>query len=50
MTHRPIAFELERAVPADDALKDLLPGPHEATLGDAPAPAARRKFNFRWML
>ena len=50
MTHQPIAFELERAVPADDALKDLLPGPLENALGDAPAPAPRQKFNFRKML
>jgi hypothetical protein len=45
MTHQPIAFELERAVPADDALKDLLAGPPENALGNPPAPAAGRKFN-----
>jgi membrane fusion protein (multidrug efflux system) len=50
MTHQPIAFELERAVPADDALKDLLAAPPEATIGDVPVPVARRKFNFRKML
>ena len=50
MTHQPTAFEIERAVPADDALKDLLLPPPETIPANPPAPAARQKFNFRKML
>src|SRR6267378_2353215 len=39
MSHHSTAFEVERPVPAGDAVKDLLPGTH--------APAVIRKFNFR---
>src|SRR6267142_1266102 len=39
MSHHSTAFEIERPVPAGDAVKDLLPGSH--------APAVIRKFNFR---
>src|SRR6266403_3508301 len=39
MSHHSTAFEVERPVPAADALKDLRPGTH--------APAVIRKFNFR---
>src|ERR1700692_2942721 len=50
MTHQPTAFEIERAVPADDALKDLLLPPPETIPANPPVPAARQKFNFRKML
>src|SRR6266853_5292405 len=39
MSHHSTAFEIERPVPAGDAVKDLLPGSH--------APAAVKKLNFR---
>src|ERR1700704_6562687 len=39
MPRHSTAFEIERPVPAGDAVKDLLPGSH--------APAVIRKFNFR---
>ena len=39
MSHHSTAFEVERPVPAGDAVKDLLPGSH--------APTVIRKFNFR---
>ena len=39
MSHHSTAFEVERPLPAGDAVKDLLPGTH--------APAVIRKFNFR---
>ena len=39
MSHYSTAFEVERPVPAGDAVKDLLPGIH--------TPAVIRKFNFR---
>ena len=50
MTHHSTAFEIERPVPADDAVTALLPAPPETALGNQPAPAARQKFNFRKML
>jgi membrane fusion protein (multidrug efflux system) len=42
MTQHSTAFEIERPVPAPDALKDLPPA--------TPAPAAVKKFNFRKLL
>ncbi len=39
MSHHSTAFEVERPVPAGDAVKDLLPSSH--------APAVIKKFNFR---
>src|ERR1700730_17925152 len=42
MTRHSTAFEVERPVPAGDAVKDLLP--------DSRAPAVIRKFNFRRVL
>jgi membrane fusion protein, multidrug efflux system len=42
MTQHSQAFEIERPVPAADALKDLPPA--------TPAPAAAKKFNFRKLL
>src|ERR1700731_3073484 len=50
MTHQPTAFEIERAVPADDALKDSLLPPPETIPATPPVPAARQKLNFRKML
>ena len=50
MTHHSTAFEIERPVPAGDAVIELLPAPPENALGTMPAPAARQKFNFRKML
>src|ERR1700722_15031204 len=38
----PTAFEMERPVPADDVVKDLLPAAPEPALASAPAPAARQ--------
>jgi membrane fusion protein (multidrug efflux system) len=50
MTHHSTAFEIERPVPADDAVKELLPALHEQPAAHEPAPAAKQKFNFRKML
>jgi membrane fusion protein (multidrug efflux system) len=50
MTHHSTAFEIERPVPVDEAVTELLPAPPETALGTPPAPAARQKFNFRKML
>jgi hypothetical protein len=50
MTHHSTAFEIERLVPVDEAVTEPLLAPPENALGDAPAPAARQKFNFRRML
>src|ERR1700729_2566482 len=50
MTRHSPAFEIERPVPADDVVKDLLPAAPEPALASAPAPAARQKLNFRKML
>ncbi len=50
MTHHSTAFEIERPVPADDAVTELLPASPETTLANPPAPAARQKFNFRKLL
>ena len=49
MTRHSTAFEIERPVPADEA-KDLLPAPSETAIAPEPAPATRKKFNFRKML
>jgi hypothetical protein len=48
MTRHSTAFEIERPVPAGDAVKQLLAA-EPAGSGD-PAPAARQKFNLRKML
>jgi membrane fusion protein (multidrug efflux system) len=50
MTQHSTAFEIELPVPADDAIKELLPVPHEQPAAHEPAPAAKQKFNFRKML
>jgi membrane fusion protein (multidrug efflux system) len=50
MTHHSTAFEIERPVPADEAVTELLPAPPENLLANAPVPAARQKFNLRKML
>src|SRR6204780_3466090 len=50
MTHHSTAFEIERPVPAGDAVKELLPAPPEQPATHEPVPAAKRKFNFRKML
>src|ERR1700745_3514677 len=48
MTRHTTAFEIERPFPASQAAEDLLPGPYgESRASEAPAPAPRRKFNFR---
>jgi membrane fusion protein (multidrug efflux system) len=47
MTRHSTAFEVEREVPAGDAVKDLLP---DAADKPAPALAGTKKFNFRKLL
>ena len=48
MTRHTTAFEIERPVPASLAAEDLLPGSYgEGRASEAPAPAPRKKFNFR---
>jgi membrane fusion protein (multidrug efflux system) len=50
MTRHSTAFEIERPVPADDAVMELLPAAAEPAGTGEPAPAARQKFNLRKML
>jgi membrane fusion protein (multidrug efflux system) len=50
MTRRSTAFEIERPVPAGDAVKELLPAAAEPAGSGGPAPAARQRFNSRKML
>ena len=50
MTHHSTAFEIERPVPTEEAVTELLPALPEPAHGDAPVRAARQKFNFRRML
>src|SRR6202171_3662409 len=52
MTQHSTAFEIERPVPAGEALRELRPAaPDDAgTAAMAPAPPAIKKFNFRKML
>jgi membrane fusion protein, multidrug efflux system len=52
MTRHSTDFEIERPVPTAETVKDLLPSLHETapTNEVAPAPAARKKFNFRKLL
>src|SRR6202051_4266618 len=48
MTRHTTAFEIERPVPASLAAEDLLRGSYgEGRASEAPAPAPRKKFNFR---
>jgi membrane fusion protein, multidrug efflux system len=48
MTRHSTAFEIDRPVPAGDAVKDLLPGSYDdGRASEAPAPVQRKKFNFR---
>jgi membrane fusion protein, multidrug efflux system len=49
MTRHSTAFEIERPIPADEA-QDLLPAPSETAIAPEPAPATRKKLNFRKML
>ncbi len=49
MTHHPTAFEVERPVPAGDAVKNLLPEKTTASASEA-ARAVIGKFNFRRLL
>jgi membrane fusion protein (multidrug efflux system) len=49
MTHHPTAFEVGRPVPADAAVKDLLPGASD-TKEIVPAPAPTKKLNLRKLL
>jgi membrane fusion protein (multidrug efflux system) len=48
MTQHSTAFEIERPVPADDAVMARLPAPPETTLANQPA--TRQRFNLRKML
>jgi membrane fusion protein (multidrug efflux system) len=48
MTRHSTAFDIERPVPAGDAVKELLPATQEQAAVNAPA--AKQKFNFRKML
>src|SRR5271157_3853936 len=52
MTRHSTAFEIERPVPADEAVSHLLPQADEKTdkIESAPVTAALRKFNLRKML
>jgi membrane fusion protein, multidrug efflux system len=52
MTRHSTDFEIERPIPTAETIKDLLPASHETALANeaAPAPAARKKLNFRKML
>ncbi|MDB5612009.1 MAG: multidrug resistance efflux pump [Bradyrhizobium sp.] len=52
MTRHSTTFEIERPVPTDDAVKDLLPATHDrASANEAiQAPVPAKKFNFRKML
>jgi membrane fusion protein (multidrug efflux system) len=52
MTQHSTAFEVERPVPAGEAIGSLLPGANDRgdTPVPAPAPAAIKKFNLRKML
>jgi membrane fusion protein (multidrug efflux system) len=48
MTRHSTAFEIDRPVPAGDAVKDLLPGSYDdGRASEAPAPVQRKKFNLR---
>jgi membrane fusion protein (multidrug efflux system) len=49
MTRHSTSFEIDRAVPPDAAVEDLLPGTSETTVAsEAPfAPGVAKKFNFR---
>src|ERR1700733_11356182 len=48
MTRHSTAFEIERPVPAGDVTEELLSGSYgEGRASEAPAPAPRKKFNFR---
>src|ERR1700737_338940 len=50
MTRHSTAFEVERPVPADDTVKDLLPGTDSKAIAGETAPPSSpvvRKFNFR---
>jgi membrane fusion protein (multidrug efflux system) len=50
MTRHSTAFEIERPVPAGEAVKDLPPAPEDAGIQPVAAPARVKKFNFRSML
>src|ERR1700688_3514538 len=51
MSRHSTAFEIERPVPAGDAVKDLQPETSKSSASPvAPAPAAVKKFNFRKLL
>jgi membrane fusion protein (multidrug efflux system) len=50
MTRHSTAFEIERLVPAEDVVKELLPAAAEPAPAGEPAPAARQRFNLRKML
>jgi membrane fusion protein (multidrug efflux system) len=52
MSRHSTAFEVERPVPAGDAVKDLLPDTHNRANASEPSPrrAAAKKFNFRKLL
>ena len=51
MTRHSTAFEIERPVPAGDAIKDLAPDASKVAASEpAPAPVATKKFNFRELL
>jgi membrane fusion protein (multidrug efflux system) len=48
MTRHSTAFEIERPVPAGDAVNELLPGSYgDGRASETPAPVQRKKFNFR---
>jgi membrane fusion protein (multidrug efflux system) len=51
MSRHSTAFELERPVPADGAVRDLLPNTSRISANEAaPAPVPEKKFNFRKLL
>ena len=50
MTQHSTAFEVERPVPAGDAIGSLLPGANDRGDTPAPAPLAVKKFNLRKLL
>jgi membrane fusion protein (multidrug efflux system) len=50
MTQHSTAFEVERPVPAGEAIGSLLPGANDRGDTPVPAPAAIKKFNLRKML
>src|SRR5580700_104182 len=50
MTRHSTAFEIERLVPAEDVVKELLPAAAEPAPAGEPAPSPAKKFNLRKML